>query len=207
VLQHHPISHHSSHNPLEYDYYDYDTGFKSGPEFLDEVSGIIGGSEAAGLPPHVTNHYLKDSILHNIQHKIRTELSQSPPNHFRSHVEIGVAPHRAKSVIEPQSVTFNQRRPHKRRKKPRHRRPYIPYSASNQKEKIATEKAMKKGVKAVKSIKGDPNSVSFSEIMADFLTANPLPFKDKNKDKAKKINKSTSKNKDKPTVFVPFKKK
>ena len=207
VLQHHPIPHHSSHTPLEYDYYDYDTGFKSGPEFLDEVSGIIGGSEAAGIPPHVTNHYLKDSILHNIQHKIRSELSQGPPNHFRSHVEIGVVPHGAKSVIAPQPAAFNRKRPHKRKKKPRHRRPYIPYSASNQKGKIATEKAFKKGVKAVKSIKGDPNSVSFSEIMADFLTANPLPFKDKNKDKSKKINKSTSKKKSKTTVFLPFKKK
>ena len=77
----------------------------------------------------------------------------------------------------------------------------------NKKESIASEKASKKVVKAVKSIKGDPDSVSFSEIMADFLTNNPLPFKDENKELMKNVRKSKPKSKSNKTIFLPFKKK
>ena len=209
VVQHHPPPYHPpTHFEPDYDYYDYEPGHQSGPEFLDEVSGIIGGSEAVGLPPRVTNNILKDSVLHNIQHKIRSELSDGPPNHFRSHVEYGFVPHGiAKSVLPPQPPVFGRKRNRKHRKKHRPRRPHLPFSSSNHKENIASEKASKKVVKAVKSIKGDPDSVSFSEIMADFLTRNPLPFKDKNKETMKSVRKGKTKPKSNKSVFVPFKRK
>ena len=213
----HSIPHPSPapHHIPDYDYYDYDPGFKSGPEFLDEVSGIIGGSEAAGLPPHVTNHYLKDNVLLNIQHKLRSALSQGPPNHFRSHVEIGVVPHSAKKSLPPlpHEPIFGRKRPlqqHRKRNRHRHRRPpSIPFSASHKQENVVSEKDTRKIVKTVNSIKGDPNSVSFSEIMADFLTVNPLPFKDEDEEASRKMDSpsKTENNKKKKTIFLPFKKK
>ena len=199
----HSYAHHPLDHPPDYDLYEYDPGLKSGPEFLDEVSGIIGGTEAAGLPPHVTNHYLKDSVLHNIQHKLRSELSLGPPNHFRSHVEIGVVPHGAKTILPPQPAAFGPRRPPKHRKRTRHRRPHIPFAGSNRNENIADKKASKKVAKTVKSIQGDPDSVSFSEIMADFFTANPLPENFQKKDTTK-TNKPKSRKKNNKTVFLPF---
>ena len=47
----------------------------------------------------------------------------------------------------------------------------------------------------------------FSEIMADFLTNNPLPFKDENKELMKNVRKSKPKSKSNKTIFLPFKKK
>ena len=173
----------------DYDYDYYDSGLKSGPEFLDEVSGIIGGSEAAGLPPHITNDFLGGTLLQNIQHKVRSELSRGPPNHVRSHVQIGIVPHAAKAVLPHQPPKFGRNAAFKRRKRPRNRLPHVPYSSSNQ-DIITSKKTSNKVAKAVKSIKGDPDSVSFSELMADFLTANPLPFKDAKKS-TKKTNKKT----------------
>ena len=207
VVHHHqPQYHPQSHFEPDYDYYDYAPSLQSGPEFLEEVSGIIGGAQQVGLPPRVTNNILKDSVLHNIQHKIRSELGDGPPNHFRSSVQYGFVPHEAvKAVLPPQPPAFGRKRKHK--KKHRHRRPHLPFSSSNKKENIASEKASKKVVKAVKSIKGDPDSVSFSEIMADFLTNNPLPFKDENKELMKNVRKSKPKSKSNKTIFLPFKKK
>ena len=129
VHHHQPPYHPPSHYEPDYDYYDYNPGIQSGPEFLDEVSGIIGGAEQVGLPPRVTNNILKDSVLHNIQHKIRSELGDGPPNHFRSHVEYGFVPHgAAKAVLPPQPPVFGRNRKH--RKKHRHRRPRLPFSSS-----------------------------------------------------------------------------
>ena len=76
-------------------------------------------------------------------------------------------------------------------------------------ENVVSEKDTRKIVKTVNSIKGDPNSVSFSEIMADFLTVNPLPFKDEDEEASRKMDNpnKTENNKKKKTIFLPFKKK
>ena len=159
---------------------------------------IVFNLKFIGMPPHVTNGFLSGTLLQNIQHKIRSELSRGPPDHVRSHVQIGVAPHVAKTFLPPKPPAFGRSAQFRRNKRRRNRFPHVPYSSSNH-DIITSKKASNKVAKAVKSIKGDPDSVSFSELMADFLTANPLLFKD--------AKKSTRSNKMQKKTFVPFRKK
>ena len=192
------------HHAPQYDYHDYDTSLQSGPEFLDDVSEILGGSELAGIPPHITNGLLGGTLLQNIQHKVRSELSRGPPSHVRSHVQIGIAPPAA--VLPPQPVEFNRNVLYKHRNRPRNRLPHIPYSSSSRAH-VATKKVdSEKITKAVKSIKGDPNSVSFSELMADFLVSNPLPSQFMNDKKDSERQDVKTKKGAKKKVFVPFRK-
>ena len=181
---HHPVhhGHQRYHGPTD-------------NHFLDGVSAILQGATSGVVHPHDVGSIVGSTVLGNIQDKVRSELNIGPPDDGAfSDIRVGTTPppsslpHHPPSTPLPFLPGFEPRVDVNPRSEPIKRK--IVYNdgyalgSSNvdqpentkQISKPPPNKLQKKNYRKVQSPPPD-GQLSFSELMSDFFSNKPLPFK------------------------------
>lgn len=154
--------------------------------FLDGVSAILQGATSGVVHPHDVGSIVGSTVLGNIQDKVRSELNIGPPDDGAfSDIRVGGGappplPHPPSTPL-PFLPGFEPRVDVNPRSEPIERKIYDGYALGSSNDQPETKQISKppKLQKNYRKVQSPPpnGQLSFSELMSDFFSNKPLPFK------------------------------